>query len=88
MHFHDFELLGLVACIILLFNGTRMEFEKPYASHESGCSLEICQWCGEPCFAGAAISIDVYQPQFPGGTSISHYRSNQGFVEGQFNVST
>jgi hypothetical protein len=24
--------------------------------------------------------------KFPGGTSISNYRFNQGFVEGQFNV--
>jgi hypothetical protein len=27
--------------------------------------LENYQWCGEPCFAGAAISIDGYLPQNP-----------------------
>jgi hypothetical protein len=28
-------------------------------------ALENCQWCGEPCFAGAAISLDGYLPQNP-----------------------
>jgi hypothetical protein len=42
-----------------------MEFEGIYACHESGCSLEICQWCGEPCFAGAKVSLDVYLLQIP-----------------------
>jgi hypothetical protein len=27
--------------------------------------LEIFHWCGEPYFAGAAISVDDYQPQTP-----------------------
>jgi hypothetical protein len=26
----------------------------------SDFGLEICQWCGEPCFAGAEVSLDVY----------------------------
>jgi hypothetical protein len=30
-----------------------------YVYHESGCSLEICQWCREPCFAGAKIMSEV-----------------------------
>jgi hypothetical protein len=42
-----------------------MEFERICAYHESGCSLEICQLCGEPCFAGAEVSLDVYLPQIP-----------------------
>jgi hypothetical protein len=33
--------------------------------NESGCSLEICKWCGEPCFAGAVVSLDVYLSQIP-----------------------
>jgi hypothetical protein len=27
--------------------------------------MENYQWCGESCFAGAAISIDGYLPQIP-----------------------
>jgi cysteinyl-tRNA synthetase len=30
---------------------------------EPVCALESCQWCGVPCSAGAAISIDGYLPQ-------------------------
>jgi hypothetical protein len=37
----------------------------PYAIRGPVCALEICQWCGEPCFAGAAISLDGYLPQNP-----------------------
>jgi hypothetical protein len=29
------------------------------------CALENCQWCEEPCFAGAAISKDGFLPQIP-----------------------
>jgi hypothetical protein len=36
-----------------------MEFERIYAYHE------ICQWCGEPCFADAEVSLDVYLLQIP-----------------------
>jgi hypothetical protein len=49
-----------------------MEFEKPYAFNELVCSLEICQWCEEPWFAGVAVLLDGYLLQFPGGTGISH----------------
>jgi hypothetical protein len=42
-----------------------MEFERIYAYHESGCSLEICHWWGEPCFSGAEVSLDVCLPQIP-----------------------
>jgi hypothetical protein len=44
------------------------------------CALANCQWCGEPCFAGAAISLDGICRKIPGGAGISHYRPNQGFV--------
>lgn len=36
----------------------RTKFKKPYAYHESVCSLEICQCCREPSFSGAAVSLD------------------------------
>jgi hypothetical protein len=42
-----------------------MEFGKLHAYSELMCPLENCQWCGEPRFAGAAISIDVLMPQIP-----------------------
>jgi hypothetical protein len=42
-----------------------MEIERIYAHHESGCSLEIYQWCRGPCFAGAEVSLDVYLSQHP-----------------------
>jgi hypothetical protein len=47
-----------------------MEFERIYAYHESGCSLETCQWCGEPCFAGVTLSeVEVIW----GWHSVSYY---------------
>jgi hypothetical protein len=50
------------------------------------CASENWYWCGEPYFAGSAISIGGFRLKFPGGASISKNRSNQGFVESQFNV--
>jgi hypothetical protein len=50
---HDFELLLLVNCIILLWNQG-----KPQAYHKLVCTLENCQWCREPYFAGTALSFD------------------------------
>jgi hypothetical protein len=78
----------LAAWIIWLYNHIHMEFQNPYASHGSLYFLEICQRCGEPCFSGAAVSLDAgICRKFPGGTGISHYRPNESFVEHQFNVS-
>jgi hypothetical protein len=45
----------VIACMILLCNHKRKEFGKPHAYREPMCSSENCQWCGEPCFAGAAV---------------------------------
>jgi hypothetical protein len=45
------------------------------------CASGNFQWCGEPYFAGAAISIDRFPPQIPRRDNISHYRSTQGFEE-------
>jgi hypothetical protein len=42
-----------------------MEFEKPYAYHESVFYLEICQWYENPCFDGATVSLDRYLQQIP-----------------------
>jgi hypothetical protein len=53
-----------VVSIIWLCNHTRTEFDKPYAYHET-VLLGICQWCGNPYFAVAAISLDVYLQQIP-----------------------
>jgi hypothetical protein len=75
--------------MILLRNHKRTEFEKPHAYREPMCASENCQWCGEPYFIGAVISVSVGDilPQIPSGASIGHYRYNQRFVESQFNVS-
>jgi hypothetical protein len=51
-----------VACMILLSNHKHIEFGKPHVYHELVCTLENCQWCGEPCFAGSAISIGGFLP--------------------------
>jgi hypothetical protein len=36
------------------------EVWTPCANREWVCALENFQWCGELCFAGAAISIDFF----------------------------
>jgi hypothetical protein len=55
------------ACCLhnFLYNHTHMEVWEPCAKHELTWTLENCQWCGEPRFAGAAISVDGYLPQTP-----------------------
>jgi hypothetical protein len=58
-----------------------MEFGKPYAYRGMMCASGNCQWCEKPYFAGTAISVMVFCSKFPGETIVSHYRSNQGFVE-------
>jgi hypothetical protein len=46
--------------------------------------VEICQWCGEPCFAGAEVSWDVYLPQILNrGQAYVNYGPNKSFMEGQ-----
>jgi hypothetical protein len=67
-------------CIILLCNHKRTEFGKLHAYCEQMCALENCQWCGEPCFALAAISTDGFLPQIPRRDRQSHYRPNESFV--------
>jgi hypothetical protein len=57
--YHAFEWL------VYVYNRTRTESEKPYANDESVCFLGIRQWCCEPCFAGAAVSLDGYLLQIP-----------------------
>jgi hypothetical protein len=72
--------------LLRIHKGT--EFGKPHAYRKPMCTSENCPCCGESYFAGAAIQVGEILPQiFPGGASISHYRSNQGFVESQFNIS-
>jgi hypothetical protein len=51
------------------------------------CALENVQWCGELCFAGAAISVDGYLLQTPRRGMLSHYTLNECFVEGQLKFS-
>jgi hypothetical protein len=51
--------------MILLCDHKRTEFGKPHAYREPMCASENCQWCGEPYFAGAAISIGEILPQIP-----------------------
>jgi hypothetical protein len=55
VHSQDFIWLLLVAYTILLHDRTHMEGWKPCANRGPVCTLENFQWCGEPCFAGAAI---------------------------------
>jgi hypothetical protein len=37
----------------------------PHAYRRPMCTSQDCQWCGEPYFAGAAISIDGFLQQIP-----------------------
>jgi hypothetical protein len=64
-HYHDFVWLLLATCIVLLYNHIRTEVWKTCVNCEMVCALDNCQWCGETCFAGAAISVDEYLPQIP-----------------------
>jgi hypothetical protein len=82
-HCHDLELLLLVACIVLSYSHIPMTSGKPYAFLEPVCAFEKCHWWGVPCFAGAAGICR----KFPGGTGISHHRSDESFVKDQFNDS-
>jgi hypothetical protein len=49
----------------LLYSHKRTEFGKPNEYRGPMCASEKSQWCGEPCFAGAAISIGAILPQIP-----------------------
>jgi hypothetical protein len=42
-----------------------MVYEMPYSYRGPMCVSENCQWCGEPYFAGAAISIGEILSQIP-----------------------
>jgi hypothetical protein len=59
-----------------------MEFQRIYEYYESVCSLEICQWCGEPCFAGAEVSLGVYLLQIsrPSNGQRKNQRSSVAFA--------
>jgi hypothetical protein len=80
-HFHDSERFLLVFCITLLCNHKRTEF---------GHIMDQCApW--EIANAMENFNLHALQFQYIGfcrkfPTSMSHYRSNQYFVEGQFNV--
>jgi hypothetical protein len=41
--------------------------------------MENYQWCGESCFAGAAISIDGYLPQIP-RRGLNQFAITTGYV--------
>jgi hypothetical protein len=57
------SVVNIFIFMILLCNHKCTEFGKPHAYREPMCTSENCQWCGEPYFAGAAISIDEILPQ-------------------------
>jgi hypothetical protein len=81
-HSHDFVWPLLVSCTVLLYNHIYTEGWKPCANHRPVCTLENLQWCGEPCFVGPVILSGGCLPQIPSWASISHYWSNQCFMEG------
>jgi hypothetical protein len=55
----------LVFFVTLLHNRKNTEFGKPHAYRGPVCTSGDCEWCGEPYFAGAAISGDMFLPQIP-----------------------
>jgi hypothetical protein len=75
-HFHDCEWFLLVFCITLLCSHKRTEFGKPHAYRGPVCASGNCQWCGEPYFVGAVISVDRFLPQIPRRFPYSRRRSH------------
>jgi hypothetical protein len=73
--------------MILLSNHKRTEFGKPRENRGPVCASGDCQLCGELVLQALQLQQMSFCRKFPGGTSISHYRPNQGFMEGQFNIS-
>jgi hypothetical protein len=50
-----FNVKGIVHCEFVPPN-TTVNSDLYCVNREPVCALENCQWCGEPCFSGAAIS--------------------------------
>jgi hypothetical protein len=65
LRFHTFIWPLLVSITISLCNHEDTILWKPHASRGPVCNFEICQWCGDSCFASSAISKDRYLPQIP-----------------------
>jgi hypothetical protein len=82
VHSHNFAWLLLVSFTALLYNRIHTGGWKPRENRGPVCTLENFQWCGEPCFAGAAIVRNRCLRIFPGGANISHYWSDQCLIEG------
>jgi hypothetical protein len=75
--------------MILLCNHKRAEYGSPlHAYREPMCASEYCQWCGEPNFAGATISLDRVLPQISMRGKHKSLQIYQSFVESQFKVSS
>jgi hypothetical protein len=75
-----------VAGTILLCNRKHVECGKTHAYRESMHPLQNCQWCGQFCFAVAAISVDGFLLKVSSRDSRNHCKYNEGFVEGNFNL--
>jgi hypothetical protein len=60
MNLHDFVWILLAASIILLYNNKNAVCWKLYVIRKLVCALKNCSRCGEPYFAGDAISLDGY----------------------------
>jgi hypothetical protein len=58
-------LVGMLPAYSCVIKSYMYGMLKATCDHESVCSLESCQRCGEPCFAGAAISRDRCLPGVP-----------------------
>jgi hypothetical protein len=84
VHFRDFELFALVACIIWL-NNTTLGIWKVICISRIGVLLGNLPVMQRTLFCSSAVSSDDYTPQFP--RRDRHYRPNENIVEGQFNVS-
>jgi hypothetical protein len=59
------NIANIFVFMILLCTLKCTEFGKPHAYCGPMCTSGNCHWCGEPYFAGAAISIDRFLPQIP-----------------------
>jgi hypothetical protein len=65
IHAHDLVWHFLVVGTFFLYNRKHTEGWKPFANRGSVSNLDNLQWCWEPCFIGAAMSVDMCLPQIP-----------------------
>jgi hypothetical protein len=60
---------------------------NPFADREPVCAMENRKWCGDLVLDVMRYLLIGVNCKFSDGTGISHYKRNECFMEGYFNVS-